>query len=174
MSKTIALFASARRCGNTGKFIDGIAAELDIEVIDLAQKRISPYDYEHKNIHDDFVPLVKELLMADNILFVTPVYWYGPSAQMKVFIDRCSDFLDVEELKEMGRELRQKTAYIVSTSISEDADEAFLSSLKNTFAYLGMRYGGRVHANCEDGYLPDNYQKDVAGFLSHFDSKKTM
>lgn len=165
MASTIAVFASARRNGNTGRFIDWIAEELGIEVIDLADKNISPYDYYHKNIGDDFLPLMERLLEHENIIFVTPVYWYGPSAQMKVFIDRTSDFLDLDELKDMGRRLRGKTAYIVCTSISCDADSAFLGSLTNTFEYLGMRYGGYVHANCENGYVPDNYREDVNSFV---------
>jgi len=165
MSKTIAVFASARRNGNTGKFIDWIAGELDIEVIDLSEKVISPYDYDHKNINDDFMPLMKDLLSYENIIFVTPVYWYGPSAQMKIFIDRTSDFLDVDKLKDIGRKLRHKTAYIVCTSISDDADNSFLNSLKDTFGYLGMSYGGYVHANCENGYIQNIYQEDVDRFI---------
>ena len=53
---TIALFASARRNGNTGQLMDRIAKDLQIEVIDLAARVISPYDYEHNNRHDDFEP----------------------------------------------------------------------------------------------------------------------
>ena len=142
MTDAIAVFASARRNGNTGKFIDWIASELEVEVIDLAEKNITPFDYEHKNIDDDFVPLMQQILEHQSIIFVTPVYWYGPSAQMKIFIDRTSDFLDVEELKDMGRRLREKIAYIVCTSISSDADISFLKSYKDTFCYLGMKYCG--------------------------------
>ncbi len=166
MSNAIAIFAGARRNGNTGQFIDWIAKDLEIDVIDLSEKDISPYDYEHKNINDEFLPLMHRLLEYEKIIFVTPVYWYGPSAQMKVFIDRTSDFLDIEELKDIGRRLREKTAYIVCTSISNDADESFLNSLKNTFGYLGMKYGGHVHANCEDGYVQKNYRQDVDRFVN--------
>ena len=166
MSNTIAIFASARRNGNTGQFIDWIAKDLEIDVIDLSKKDISPYDYEHKNINDEFLPLMHRLLEYEKIIFVTPVYWYGPSAQMKVFIDRTSDFLDIEELKDIGRRLREKTAYVVCTSISNDADDSFLNSLKNTFGYLGMKYGGHVHANCEDGYVQKNYRQDVDRFVN--------
>ncbi len=165
MSNAIAVFASARRNGNTGKFMDWIANDLGIDVIDLSEKDISPYDYEHKNINDDFLPLMHKLLEYEKIIFATPVYWYGPSAQMKVFIDRTSDFLDLEELKDIGRRLRDKTAYIVCTSISSDADNSFINSLKNTFEYLGMKYGGYVHANCEDGYVQENYSQDIDKFL---------
>jgi len=166
VNKTIAVFASARRNGNTGKFIDWIAGNLDIQVIDLSEKDITPYDYDHENINDDFVPVMNQLLEYENIIFVTPVYWYGPSAQMKVFIDRTSDFLDVEELKDIGRKLKNKTAYIVCTSISQDADSSFINGFKNTFKYLGMNYGGYVHANCENGYDPVEYKDDIKKFIN--------
>ena len=165
MSNAIAVFASARRNGNTGQFIDWIASDLGIDVVDLSEKNISPYDYDHKNINDDFLPLINKLLKYEKIIFVTPVYWYGPSAQMKIFIDRTSDFLDLEELKDIGRQLRGKIAYIVCTSISSDADNSFINSLKDTFGYLGMEYGGYVHANCNDGYIRNNYRKDVDEFV---------
>lgn len=166
MGKAIALFASSRRNGNTGQLIDWIASSLGIPIIDLAEKDISPYDYEHKNINDEFIPVMNRLLSHEKIIFVTPVYWYGPSAQMKTFIDRISDFLDIEELKDMGRRLRGKTAYIVCTSISEDADSSFINSFKDTFEYLGMNFGGYVHANCENGYNPVRYKDDVDKFIN--------
>lgn len=165
LSDTIAIFASARRYGNTGKLMDWIASDLAIDVIDLSEKEISPYDYDHKNINDDFLPVMSRILEYEKIIFATPVYWYGPSAQMKIFIDRTSDFLDLDELKDIGRQLRNKTAYIVCTSISDDADSSFLNSLKDTFEYLGMRYGGYVHANCNDGYVHENYRQDVEKFV---------
>ena len=165
MNETIAIFASARRDGNTGKLIDWIASELDIDIIDLGKKNISAFDYDHRNINDDFLPLLDELLKYKNILFVTPVYWYAASAQMKVFIDRTSDLLDVEELKSVGRRLRNKTAYVVCTSISPEADSSFLTSFKDMFEYLGIDYGGHIHADCENGYDPHKYTDDVKKFI---------
>ena len=165
MNETIAIFASARRDGNTGKLIDWIASELDIDIIDLGKKNISAFDYEHRNINDDFLPLLDELLKYKNILFVTPVYWYAASAQMKVFIDRTSDLLDVEELKSIGRRLTNKTAYVVCTSISSEADSSFLNSFKDMFEYLGIDYGGHIHADCENGYDPHKYTYDVKKFI---------
>ncbi|MEH6456519.1 MAG: flavodoxin family protein [Cocleimonas sp.] len=165
MNETIAVFASARRNGNTGKLVDWIASELNIDVIDLTKKNITPFDYEHKNINDDFLPLVKHLLKYKNIIFVTPVYWYAASAQMKVFIDRTSDFLDLDDLQSIGRELRTKNAFVVCTSISNEADRSFLNSFKDTFEYLGMVYRGHLHANCENGYIPNEYKEDVDKFI---------
>lgn len=165
MNDTIAIFGSARRDGNTGKFIDWIIDELNIDIIDLSEKNISPYDYKHKNLGDDFIPLINQLLNYNKIIFATPIYWYATSAQMKIFIDRMSDFLDVDELKDTGRRLRKKMGYIVCTSISNEADHSFLNSLKDTFEYLGMIYGGHVHANCANGYNPNEYKEDVNKFV---------
>jgi multimeric flavodoxin WrbA len=165
MSETIAVFGSARRNGNTGKLIDLVSERLGINVIDLADKEISPYDYEHKNIDDDFISVMEEVLGHENIIFVSPIYWFAMSAQMKTFIDRMSDFLDVDELKDRGRALRGKTGYVVCTSISLEADQSFLSSFKNTFEYLGLKYGGHVHANCSDGYIAHHYIDDVDYFV---------
>lgn len=167
MNDIVAIFGSARRDGNTGKLMDWIGGKLDIDIIDLGGKNISPYDYEHKNINDDFIPLMNQLLDYPKIIFASPVYWYAASAQMKVFIDRTSDFLDVEDLKHIGRRLRGKTGYVVCTSISREADSSFINSFRDTFAYLGMKYGGHVHANCIDGYLPDQYAEEVERFVQN-------
>ncbi len=42
MNDTIAIFASARRDGNTGKFIDWIGNKLDINIIDISEKIYRP------------------------------------------------------------------------------------------------------------------------------------
>jgi len=167
MKKTIAVIGSSRRNGNTGKLIDLIAKEVNIEIIDLSLKDITPFDYEHKNINDDFLPLMNHLLQHDNIIFVSPVYWFSMSAQMKTFIDRMSDFLSVEELKDKGRELRGKTGYVVSTSISNIIDDSFIDSFTNTFSYLGLEYGGSVHVNCENGFNSDTCQNKIFDFVKN-------
>ena len=58
MRSAVALFASSRRNGNTGRLMDWVADALKIEVIDLAQRSMSAFDYEHKNRGDDFEPLL--------------------------------------------------------------------------------------------------------------------
>jgi multimeric flavodoxin WrbA len=153
MLSAIALFSSSRRRGNTGRLIDRIALELNIEVVDLAGQRISSYDYEHLNRDDDFEPLMKRVLDHEQIIFATPIYWYAVSPAMKVFIDRISDLLELPDLKSEGRRLRGKTAYVVCTSISDEPSAAFMQAWRETFEYLGMRFGGVAHVNCQDGYL---------------------
>ena len=108
MLSTIALFSSSRRGGNTGQLIDRIASELNIEVIDLAGRRMSSYDYDHRNRDDDFEPLMRRVLAHEQIIFATPIYWYAVSPGMKIFLDRISDYLELPDLLCDGRRLRGK------------------------------------------------------------------
>jgi multimeric flavodoxin WrbA len=165
MSSVIALFSSSRRNGNTGQFMDRIATELDIEVVDLATKRISAYDYEHRNRDDDFEPLMTRILGFERVIFASPVYWYSVSPQMKVFLDRIADFLELPDLLSQGRRLRGKAAYVVCTSVYTEAPKSFLEAFIDTFDYLGMKFAGIGHANCSDGYVRAKHEVDVAAFV---------
>src|SRR5580698_10818856 len=164
MCSTIALFSSSRRHGNTGRLLDRIASELNIEVVDLASLRISPYDYDHTNRHDDFEPLMQRVLANDQIIFATPIYWYAVSPAMKVFLDRISDLLELPDLLSEGRRLRGKNAYVVCTSISDDPSGAVRDAFIETFNYLGMHFGGVAHVNWREGFLPDLHDSMATGF----------
>jgi multimeric flavodoxin WrbA len=69
--------------------------------IQLSECSIAPIckvskDPEHSdNIgegNDGMVEISKEIQRADGIVFATPVHWFGPSSEMKVFIDRLTPF----------------------------------------------------------------------------------
>jgi multimeric flavodoxin WrbA len=166
MLSTIALFSSSRRLGNTGQFIDRMALELNIEVVDLSSQRMSSYDYDHGNRNDDFEPLMRRVLAHDQIIFATPIYWYAVSPAMKVFLDRISDLLELPDLLSEGRRLRGKNAYVVCTSISDEPSGEFMGAFLETFSYLGMHFGGVAHANCHEGYLPATHGSMAAAFAA--------
>ena len=165
MKKTIALFASSRRKGNTGRLMDRIASDLSIEVIDLNDYTFSDFDYEHRNANDDFSPLLDKILEYDHIVFASPVYWYSVSPPMKRFIDRISDYLTFPDLLSKGRRLRGKTGYVVCTSISDLVSESYINAFKETFEYLGMHYGGHIHLDCSDDYHPERHKKEIDCFV---------
>ena len=166
MSSAIALFASARRYGNTGALMDRIASELGIEVVDLGALEIAPYNYEHSHRGDDFEPLFRRVLGHDHLIFASPVYCYAVAPPMKVFFDRITDFLDLPELQHEARRLRGKTAYVVCTSIYDDPPPSFLGAFRDNFEYFGMRFGGVAHVNCSDGYQPSRHDSAAAAFAS--------
>jgi multimeric flavodoxin WrbA len=168
MLSTIALFSSARRLGNTGQLVDRVAAELGIEVVDLASLQIRAYDYDHVHRNDDFEPLMQRVLAHDQVIFATPIYWSAVSPGMKMFLDRLSDLLEVPDLLASGRRLRGKNAYVVCTSVNDEPSAAFVGAFRETFEYLGMHLRGVAHANCAGGYLPalhDPHAAALAGLV---------
>ena len=160
----IALFSSSRRHGNTGQLIDRIAAELGIEVVDLERERIAPYDYEHGHRDDDFEPLIKRVVTHDQILFASPIYWYAVSPTMKIFLDRITDLLELPDLLAEGRRLKGKLGYVVCTSIRPEPSAAFVTAFRDTFEYLGMRFGGLLHVDCVNGYSPAAHDAQAVAF----------
>ena len=164
MLSTIALFSSARSQGNTGRLIDRIASALKIEIIGLADLRISPFDYDHRNRDDDFEPVMRHVLAHDQIIITSPIYWYAVDAGMKAFLDRISDFLELPDLVAEGRRLRGKTAYVVCTSASAEAAPEFMSAFDEVFRYLGMRFGGALHIDCTEGYAPAKHDPIARDF----------
>ncbi len=161
----IILFASSRRRGNTGALADAIAGELGAQVVDLSALRIAAYDYAHGNRDDDFEPLMARVLDCDPIILASPIYWYSCAPPMKVFLDRICDYLDIPELLEQGRRLRGKVAYVACTSVRDEPSEHFIGALADTFAYLGMRFGGAVHINCSNGYRASEHAGVVRRFV---------
>ena len=162
MNKTIILFASSRRNGNTGTLTDQIAREIGAEVVDLGEKDISPFDYEHRNRSDDFESLMDKVLSYENIAFASPIYWYSVAPPMKTFLDRISDYLDLSDLLEKGRKLRDKSGFVICTSVKDQPDEPFIEAFRQTFAYLGMNFGGFIHTNSK---CQASYEKELQSFI---------
>jgi len=169
MEKTIIILGSSRKNGNTAKLAGDIATRLKAEIIYLGDKKISYYDYEHKNINDDFLDIMKKVRESTHIIFASPVYWYSMSAQMKVFIDRLSDFLSINDLKKDGRSLAGKAAYLAATSISENIDDSFVSPFKKTFSYFGIQYSGLIHVDFSDNYEEHIYLTDIDIFIKNME-----
>lgn len=149
MEKKVIILGSSRSGGNTGSIVANISEKYQIDVIDLNNYQISYYDYESKNIDDDFLPLIKSILEKyDTLIFATPVYWYNMSGIMKVFFDRFSDLIRIE--KETGRKLKGKNMFVISNSHSDEIDDSFYIPFKKSADYLGMEFQGNLHFNANN------------------------
>ena len=79
-----------------GEFIRGVqSAGHNVQVLDVAHMNIHPcLGCEHCGMNgpcvqkDDVPEIQNALLSTDMIAFVTPVYYFGMSAQLKMVIDR--------------------------------------------------------------------------------------
>lgn len=156
------VLGSSRSDGDTRKAVDLVVKQQPHKLVDLNDSSISYYDYEHANQNDDFIPLIKDMLNHQKWVFATPVYWYTMSAIMKTFLDRITDLLTVE--KELGRQLRGKEAYVISSDGGERTS-AFEEIFQKTFEYLGMDYRGTLfYYSGDDQVLSVQNQAKIISF----------
>jgi len=98
--KIVILMGSPNKNGSTAILVDSFvqgAAEAGhaCEVVDVCHANIHPCTgcvrcgYEGPCVQKDDVELIRrKLLGADMVVFATPLYYYGMSAQLKTVIDR--------------------------------------------------------------------------------------
>ena len=151
--KGVIIVGSARRDGDTARLVRLLNELSEWPVVDLNDYRIGHYDYEHANRNDDYLNLMQELIgQYDLFLFATPVYWYAMSGVMKVFFDRLTDLLTIEQ--DLGRQLRGKTMAAVSVSVGNNLGEHFWLPFSETAAYFGMNYLGHLHTLTDEKMEP--------------------
>ncbi len=100
--KIVILNGSPRK-GNTYTAISTLVAGIDaagkdheVEVVDTYKLDVAPCKgcnacgcYKGCVDQDDTNMIVDKLVAADMIVFATPVYWWGMTAQLKLVIDKC-------------------------------------------------------------------------------------
>lgn len=95
------IFNGSPRQGNTTTAIEALKKgfenidDIQIEEIDASNVSVSPciacdscQNGEGCVYTDDTNPIMEKVLDADMIVFATPVYWWGITAQLKLIIDK--------------------------------------------------------------------------------------
>lgn len=165
MNSKVIIQASARLNGNTQKVVDFLNNDNNFDVITLADKNISHFDYEFKNSDDDFFLLIKNIVEKYNtIIFATPMYWYTMSGHLKVFLDRISDLL--VHHKELGRKFRGKKMGFISNSADNDRPNGFEMPFEKSADYLGMEYLGDVHAYFLEEEIHPQAKEEINMFIT--------
>ena len=153
--KVVAFLGSPRPRGNTDTLSECVlegAREVGCETQSFALRTLKVHPctgcgYCWKKgkpciFEDDGTLLYDAMAAADVFLFATPVYWYGPTAIMKAFIDRLVVFNKPE-----GRPLvRGKTALLVSAweERGMKAVEPMVRQFELGFEYLELRFEGSL------------------------------
>ena len=162
--KAIIIQGSANSNGNTHKVVSHINKITGITVVDLKTKNIAQFDYEFKNIDDDFIPLIEEIVHNYQlIIFATPVYWYAMSGIMKKFFDRISDCLIIK--KEIGRKLKGKQMAVICCGANKELKSEFYMPFIETANYLGMEYIGNIYIPFEYGKAGAFDELEISNFI---------
>ena len=159
-SYVLGISGSPRRNGNSEllirEFMRGAAAGgHKTELIVLSELKISPctscgscQKTGKCIINDDMQLMHKKLLEADCIVFASPIYFCGVSAQLKSFIDRCQalwsrKYILKEALVRPDR--GKRSGYFISTAGTKDYNEVFegaIFTVKAIFSTLDIKYTG--------------------------------
>jgi multimeric flavodoxin WrbA len=154
MKKILGVVASPRKKGNTHILVSRIleGAEEQGAVTDLLflnDLTIRECDGCHAcwkgkpcSKKDDMNDVYAKIMESDVIIFGTPVYWYGPTALMKLFIDRFVYF----NCAENRARIKGKSAVIAVPFEDETLETADLvvSFFEKSFEYLEMNLVAKV------------------------------
>jgi len=114
-------------------------ADLDIAPCDACEVCFKGKPCKEK---DDMLGLYDKIIEADTIVFGTPVYWWGPTAYMKTFMDRLYFFAAPENMSKV------KGIKAVLATVFEDSDENVASGLvfmfDESFKYLSLKPAGKL------------------------------
>jgi multimeric flavodoxin WrbA len=131
MAKIILVCGSPNTHGSTNRIAGWVAgaareAGAEVEVVDAAH-----LDYKtngctacmgcQKNrdfrcvIDDEASEIIARMPEADALVFATPVYWHGPTAQLKLLQDRMFSLIDVSEFP-FNTPLKGKTMALIGTA----------------------------------------------------------
>jgi len=149
MKKILGIMGSPRKNGNThiliSKIIESAQKEgADTKMIFLSDLIIKECDGCYScwkgqkcGKNDDMNNIYPLIINSDVLIFGTPVYWFGPTALMKVFIDRLVYF----NCPENRAKIKGKNAIIVVPFEDEDIETAspLLQMFEKSLEYLEVK-----------------------------------
>jgi multimeric flavodoxin WrbA len=153
-NRILGVIGSPRKRGNThilvSRILDGAEKEGAVtETLFLNDLNIRECDGCHAcwrgkrcSKKDDMNNLYPKIIQSDIIIFGTPVYWYGPTALMKCFIDRFVYF----NCPGNRAKIRNKSALIAVPFEEEDPKTADLlvKFFKKSLHYLEIKLIGKI------------------------------
>jgi multimeric flavodoxin WrbA len=150
----LAVVGSPRKNGNTEILVSRIAegargGGASVESIRLGDLDVRDCDGCHScwrgrpcTKDDDMRRLYAKIIAGDVIIFGTPVYWYGPTALMKAFVDRFVYF----NCEENRRKIRGKKA-AVAVVLEEENELTWrpvVEFFEKSLTYLEMTLAGTI------------------------------
>ncbi len=148
----LGIIGSPRRNGNTEILVDEILAgaseagaqigKVVLDELDIAScKACDACRADNHCIHNDDMESILELMENSQVWVLgSPIYWWGPTAQMKTFIDR---WYGAKHAKFQNKRI------ILAVPLGGSNDELAQNTIgmfKNIIDYLGMKLVGTIVA----------------------------
>ncbi len=154
MKRILAVIGSPRRNGNThilvSKIVEGAQSKgAAVDELFLGELTISECDGCHVcwkgkecSKDDDMRDIYPAIIQSDVIIFGTPVYWYGPTALMKMFIDRFVYF----NCPENRRKIKGLSAVLAVPFEEHNLETAagVVEFFQKSLAYLEIKLLGQI------------------------------
>jgi len=156
MKRILGIVGSPRRNGNThilvSRLLEGACdAGAATETVLLGELRIRECDGCHIcwrgkpcSKKDDMNALYPKIIASDVIVFGTPVYWYGPTAIMKAFVDRFVYFNSPEHRALIAG--KSAVTVIPLEETDPDAWAPVADFFDRSLRYLELRLAGSIIA----------------------------
>ncbi len=165
--KILGLIGSPRIGGNTDLLVDKIFEGSKSK--GYSTEKIYIYDYNISLctdcqsckkgdyiccINDEMEKIYPKMAAADIIIFGTPLYWFGPTAKMKMLIDRLRPFVK-------NRQLEGKKAIVVCPSADgSTACGSLLDMFRLIFDYLKIKFENKILVTAyEKGEIAQNKEE---------------
>ncbi|MDP3698688.1 MAG: NAD(P)H-dependent oxidoreductase [Nanoarchaeota archaeon] len=162
--KVLLIFGSSRSNGTTKFIVNELFKNREVEFIDLLEQDISYFDYEHANSNDDFLQIAEKMVGYQDLIFVTPVYWFSMSAVMKNFFDRLTDLLQIR--KDLGRKLKDKNTYFIASGTDKKLPTGFQVPFVRTSKHFEMNFRGFFyHYVMEEKKFNENCREEARKFV---------
>src|ERR1035437_1593609 len=170
------LGGSPRPNGNTNTVVDWFSqgaadAGAEVERIDLARLKFAvngciccmgcqKSDKFECVIKTPAQPILARMPDADVIVFATPVYFFGPTAQLKLVLDRMYSLYKFTKADSFDCAIRQATLVLISTA--GDGLEGGLGSVAESFGNMARFNGSKLET-----LLVPNAPKDPKDMASN-------
>lgn len=167
MRQLLFLLSSARPRGNSAALARQAASGLSaaaVTWVDLATARLPHFTDTRPAPPPPLAPVLRDILgqmmRADDLVVVAPVYWYALPAPAKLLLDHWSGFLDAPDLR-FAERMANKRLWLITTRADAAADvpTPLETMVRRSGDWLGMRWCGALHAVAD---APDTVQSDPA------------
>jgi NAD(P)H-dependent FMN reductase len=148
------LLASTRRDGNSEWLARQAAASLAPDCLSwlcLSDLELPAYrDLRDQQLatpwpEGDAARLLQATLQADDLVVVSPLYWYGPTTPLKHYLDHWSAWLRLQAL-DFRATMRGKRMWLVCAMSDSDTSLAkpLVTMLQSTAKYMNMEFAGAL------------------------------